>query len=60
MLFNLGKPRWDGFRKAQAAIEAGDMAEAAAQLLDSRWSAQVGKRSEDMAAMLISGEWLDG
>lgn len=60
MLFNLGKPRWDGFKKAQAAIEAGDYTEAASQMLDSRWAAQVGKRAEDMAAMMISGEWMDG
>jgi len=60
MLFNLGKPRWDGFKKAQAAIEAGDYGEAASQMLDSRWAAQVGKRAEDMAAMMISGEWMDG
>jgi len=58
MLFNLGKPRWDGFKKAQAAIEAGDYGEAASQMLDSRWAAQVGKRAEDMAAMMISGEWM--
>ena len=36
------------------------MAEAASQMLDSRWAAQVGKRAEDMAAMMISGEWMDG
>lgn len=60
MLFNLGKPRWDGFKKAQAAIEAGDYGEAASQMLDSRWAAQVGKRADDMAAMMISGEWMDG
>jgi lysozyme len=58
LLFNLGKPRWDGFKKAQAAIEAGDYGEAASQMLDSRWAAQVGKRADDMAAMMISGEWM--
>jgi lysozyme len=57
LLFNLGKPRFDGFKKAQAAIEAGDYGEAAAQMLDSRWADQVGKRADDMAGMMISGEW---
>ncbi len=57
LLFNLGKPRWDKFKKAQAAIEAGDYGEAAAQMLDSRWADQVGKRADDMAGMMISGEW---
>ena len=57
MLFNIGKPRWDGFKKAQAAIEAGDYGEAAAQMLDSRWAGQVGHRAEELAGMMISGEW---
>lgn len=57
LLFNLGKPRWDGFKKAQAAIAAGDMAEASRQLLDSKWARQVGKRAHEMAAQLQSGEW---
>jgi lysozyme len=57
LLFNLGKPRFDGFKKAQAAIADGDFPTAAEELLDSRWSLQVGKRSEEMAAQLYSGEW---
>jgi lysozyme len=57
LLFNLGKPRWDGFKKAQAAIAEGDMAEASRQLLDSKWARQVGKRAHEMAAQLQSGEW---
>jgi lysozyme len=57
LLFNLGKPRWDGFQKAQAAIAAGDMAEASRQLLDSKWARQVGQRAYEMAAQLESGEW---
>ena len=57
LLFNLGKPRWDGFKKAQAAIAAGDLAEASRQLLDSKWARQVGKRAHEMAAQLQSGEW---
>ncbi len=57
LLVNRGRRRWDGFKKAQAAIAAGDMAEASRQLLDSRWSRQVGKRAHEMAAQLESGEW---
>jgi len=57
LLFNLGKPRWDGFKLAQKAIAAGDMAEASRQLLDSKWARQVGKRAHEMAAQLQSGEW---
>ena len=60
LLFNLGKPRWDKFVKAQARLAEGAYAECAAELLDSRWAKQVGKRAEDTAAMMISGEWMDG
>lgn len=60
LLFNLGKPRWDKFVRAQARLAEGAYAECAAELLDSRWAKQVGKRAEDTAAMMISGEWLDG
>ena len=57
LLFNLGKPRFDGFKATQAAIAAGDYAAAAEEMLDSKWAVQVGKRAEDMAAMMFSGEW---
>jgi len=57
LLFNLGKPRFDGFKATQAAIAAGDYATAAEELLDSKWAAQVGKRADEMAAMMFSGEW---
>ncbi len=58
LLFNLGKPRWDKFVKAQARLAEGAYTECAAELLNSRWAAQVGKRAEDTAAMMISGEWM--
>ena len=57
LLFNLGKPRYDGFKASQAAIAAGDYATAAEEMLDSKWAAQVGKRADEMAAMMFSGEW---
>jgi len=57
LLFNLGKPRYDGFKASQAAIAAGDYATAAEEMLDSKWAVQVGKRADEMAAMMFSGEW---
>ena len=57
LLFNLGKPRFDFFKATQAAIAGGDYAGAAEEMLDSKWAVQVGKRAEDMAAQLYSGEW---
>jgi len=57
LLFNLGKPRWDAFKKTHAALEEGDYATAASEMLDSKWAVQVGKRADEMAAMMFSGEW---
>lgn len=57
LLFNLGKPRFDAFKKTHAALEAGDFPTAAEELLDSKWAIQVGKRADEMAAQLFSGEW---
>lgn len=42
LLFNLGKPRFLGFKKAVAALEINDYEESAAQFWDSRWRTQVG------------------
>ena len=57
LLFNLGKPRFDAFKKTHAALEVGDFPTAAKELLDSKWAIQVGKRADEMAAMMFSGEW---
>ena len=43
MLFNLGLPRLLGFTNMWAAIQAGDYAKAADEMLDSKWAAQVGE-----------------
>lgn len=55
MAFNLGRSRLAGFRKMFAAIDAGDFAEAAKQMLDSRWASQVGKRARELASMMENG-----
>ena len=57
LLFNLGKPRWDAFKKTHAALEEGDFQTAAEELLNSKWAIQVGKRADEMAAQMFSGEW---
>ena len=44
----------------QAALLVGDYTLASHEMLDSRWAKQVGKRSDDMAGMMLSGEWYDG
>ena len=56
MIFNLGLPRFKQFKNMIAALEAGDWAEAANQMMDSKWAKQVGKRAERLRDMMETGE----
>ena len=47
MMFNLGKPRFLGFKKMIQAIKDKDFKEAARQAKDSKWCEQVGKRCDN-------------
>ncbi len=58
MCFNLGLAGLKGFKRMLAALEAGDYETAANEMLASRWAAQVGKRAQENAAMMKSGEWI--
>ena len=51
MCFNLGWPTLRHFRRMLAALEAGDGAAAAAEAMDSKWSAQVGDRAGRIALL---------
>jgi len=55
MCFNIGISRLKGFRKMLAAVEAGDYARAAAEMMDSRWADQVGRRADTLAEMMKRG-----
>lgn len=55
MAFNLGLPRLSSFKKMHSALTGGDFSAAAAESLDSKWAAQVGRRATDIA-QLISGD----
>lgn len=57
MIFNMGVVRVLGFHKALAAMERGDYAAAAREMLDSKWASQVGKRAGELARQMESGEW---
>jgi len=46
MMFNMGRPRLSGFKKFNAAIEAGNWMEAAKEGRDSLWYNQVTNRAE--------------
>ena len=56
--FNLGATRLRGFRRALAAMEAGNYKEAATEFLDSRWAKQVGGRAIELTDMIASGEYV--
>ena len=59
MMFNMGRPRLSGFKKFNAAIEAGDWVEAAKEGRDSRWYDQVTNRAERLMVRLENLASLD-
>lgn len=56
MIYNLGRPRFAGFKKMIAAIRRYNWEEAAYEALDSRWANQVGVRAKRIAD-IIGKEW---
>jgi len=52
MAYNLGLPRLASFVKMRLALGRHDFAQAATEALDSKWAGQVGRRAEDIAALL--------
>ena len=59
MMFNLGLPRFLGFKKMLRALERQDYVWAAEEMLDSKWRHDVGKRAIRLARMMRHGrgEW---
>lgn len=56
MVFNLGLEGFKKFKKMIAAIERDDFTEAACQMVDSKWAAQVKGRAVELAVMMKGGE----
>lgn len=54
-VFNLGMARFLGFKKANAALTAGDYSRAADEMLDSKWAGQVGARATTIARIIRDG-----
>ena len=50
--FNLGPNRFRHFKKMIAAVEEQDFAKAAAEMKDSRWYRQVGRRAASLVNMM--------
>ena len=59
MCFNMGISRLLGFRKALAAVRAHQWDTAAAEMLDSKWTGQVGARATRLAKMMRTGTSTD-
>ena len=57
LCFNLGFSRLSLFTNALGAMAEANYDLAAMEFLDSKWARQVGKRSEDVAHMIRTGEY---
>jgi len=55
MLFNLGLRGFQGFTNTLKFIETGKYAQAATNMLASKWAKQVGQRANRLAEMMRSG-----
>ena len=66
MIFNLGLPRFRGFKNTLMYLDQADYIGASAEILAgtghggrSRWYVQVGQRAEEISEMLKTGKWPD-
>lgn len=57
MCVNLGLSRLQGFRNTLALIGVGKYEAAAQEMLDSKWSEQVGRRAQRLSRMMATGRW---
>lgn len=57
MLFNLGGARLLGFHDTLNMVKLGRYTEAAEEMMNSRWAAQVGPRAVRLSEQMKSGVW---
>ena len=57
--FNLGYPTLKKFQNMISSISQGDYETASKEMLNSRWSKQVGQRSIELAEQMRTGQWQD-
>lgn len=55
MIFNMGLYRFSKFQKTIRHIEDGDFKKASIEMLDSKWSQQVGIRADELSHMMEAG-----
>ncbi len=52
MAFNLGRNRLGKFKNFLTAVNEGNYAKAADEMIDSRWYSQVGRRSKELVEIM--------
>lgn len=57
MVFNMGLSRFLTFKRFNAALAINDWTLAGAEMMDSRWYNQVGRRAWKLREAMLSGEW---
>ncbi len=57
MVYNMGISRFMTFKRMRAAVLDKDYAQAAREMLDSKWANQVGKRAEELALQMANGAY---
>jgi lysozyme len=57
LMFNIGPTRFAGFRNFIKAMAAQDYEDAGTELEDSKWFAQVGRRSRRIKSMIQTNRW---
>ena len=55
LVFNLGMPRFSGFKKSISYMKQQMWDQAADELLDSKWARQVGRRAQALSEMMSTG-----
>lgn len=57
MAFNVGVAGLMEFKKTLAFVQSGQYAEAAKEMLDSKWATQVGLRAKRLSVQMETGQW---
>jgi len=57
MVFNMGLPRFLGFKRLNAALMIQDYVAAPHEMKDSKWYDQVGRRARKLRAIMLTGIW---
>jgi len=58
MTFQMGLRGLLGFKRTLGSIEDGQFAEAAAEMLESKWAKQTPERANRLATQMETGEWV--